>query len=93
MAIIEVNQTQSAIRKISVGSFRRRLTTTEKVAIESSTDPVVKVLDKDLMASSYVDLDFQQVIDGLAYLLSVGILANQARVDELLAGGTEDERP
>jgi hypothetical protein len=79
------------IRQISKGAFRRRLTLSEKVAIQTSTDPVVKVLDDDLKASSFVDLDYQLLIDGLNYLESIGILTS-ARVTELLADGTEDEQ-
>ncbi|AWL11934.1 hypothetical protein HMF8227_01459 [Saliniradius amylolyticus] len=80
------------IRVISIGSFRRRLSLTEKVAIEDSADSTVKVLEKDLMSSSFVDLDFPATVDGLAYLEQVGILAT-GRADELRADGTPDEQP
>lgn len=79
-----------AIRKISKGAFRRRLTLAEKVAILESADSTVKVLNEDLNASSFIDLDFQPFIDGLAYLVVVGILTD-ARKAELLADGTPDE--
>lgn len=80
------------IRVISVGSFRRRLTVAEKVAIEVSTDPVVKVLQADLANSAYVELDLKELQEALAYLVSVEILA-EARVPKLLRDGTEEERP
>ena len=80
------------IRKISVGSFRRRLTLAEKVAINLSEDPIVHVLKEDLFSSSFVDLDFVQLREGLAYLESLGILA-VGRVDELLKDGELEERP
>jgi len=79
------------IRKISKGAFRRRLTLNEKVAIQTSVDPIVKVLDEDLKASSFIDLDFKQFQDGLNYLVSQGILT-AARVAELLVDGSEDEK-
>lgn len=79
-----------AIRKISVGSFRRRLTLAEKVSIQISTDPVVQVLQQDLLTSTFVDLDFHELIAGLSYLVSVGILEEE-RVPEILNDGTEDE--
>ena len=78
------------IRKISVGSFRRRLTLTEKVAIQVSEDPVVQVLQHDLLTSSFVDLDFPELLVGLNYLVSVGIL-EASRLPEILKDGTEDE--
>jgi hypothetical protein len=80
------------IRVITVGSFRRRLTVAEKVAIRVSTDPVVQVLSEDLTSSNYVDLDSKEIIEGLQYLVSVEILED-SRVPELLQNGTEDERP
>jgi hypothetical protein len=80
------------IRVITVGSFRRRLTVAEKVAIRVSTDPVVQVLSEDLTSSNYVDLDSKEIIEGLQYLVSVEIL-EASRVPELLQNGTEDERP
>ncbi|MDT0603485.1 hypothetical protein [Thalassotalea castellviae] len=80
-----------AIRKITIGSFRRRLTLNEKVAIKQSADPVVQVLNEDLLASSYVDLDFQPFIDGLSYLTAQGLLTAE-RVVELLADGSPDEQ-
>lgn len=79
------------IRKITIGAFRRRLTLEEKVAIKTSADPVVQVLNEDLLASSFVDLDFQPFIDGLAYLVSVGLLV-EPRVAELLVDGSQDEQ-
>lgn len=80
------------IRVITVGAFRRRMSLAEKVAIEASTDPVVRVLEKDLFNSSFVDLDFDQLQEGLAYLASVGILG-EGRVAELLVDGAELEKP
>ncbi|MEZ7276056.1 hypothetical protein [Pseudoalteromonas sp. 68 DY56-GL68] len=79
------------IRVISKGAFRRRLTLNEKVAVKTSTDPVVKVLEEDLIATSNVDLDFQPLIDGLDYLISVGILTAERKA-ELLQDGEQGEQ-
>lgn len=79
------------LRIISKGAFRRRFTLTEKVAIKVSTDPVVKVLEEDLLATSNVDLDFQPLIEGLGYLASVGILTNKRKA-ELLKNGVQGEQ-
>lgn len=83
---------KAPIRVISVGSFRRRLTIAEKVAIEVSTDPVVKVIQADLANSEYVDLDLQELHEGLDYLVSIGIL-EATKIPTLLRDGTEAERP
>lgn len=87
-----VSQVTEVIRVITVGAFRRRLTVAEKVAINTSEDPVVLVLKEDLFSSDYVDLDFTQLQEGLAYLASVGILQS-FRVAELLTNGTQEEKP
>lgn len=80
------------IRKITIGAFRRRLTVTEKVAINTSLDPVVQVLKEDLASSQYVELDFQGLIDSLGYLVSQGIL-EASRLPDLLKDGVEEEKP
>jgi hypothetical protein len=86
----KIEEAPKVIRVISVGSFRRRLSLTEKVAIQVSGDPVVQVLNADLLASSFVDLDFPELIEGLNYLVSVGILEAE-RLPEILKDGTQDE--
>ena len=80
------------IRKISIGSFRRRLTLDEKVAIKVSSDPIVQVLAEDLLASSFVDLDFPEVIAGLNYLTTTDpVILTPERVVELLVDGLPEE--
>jgi len=78
------------IRKITKGSMRSRFTIAEKVAIKVSSDPIVQVLAEDMNNSSHADLDYQELIDGLNYLQSVGIIAG-GRVTELLVDGTQEE--
>lgn len=80
------------IRVISLGAFRRRLTLDEKVALQVSTDPVVQVLLADFNASTFVDLDFSGLLEGLAYLKEAKILTDD-RVTEILKDGTEEEKP
>lgn len=87
-----VPEVPEVARVITVGAFRRRLTVAEKVAINTSVDPVVHVLKEDLFSSDYVDLDFDQLHQGLDYLISVGILESE-RKDELLVDGKPEERP
>ena len=83
---------KSPLRKISIGSFRRRLTLEEKVAIKISQDPIVQVLSEDLLASSYVDLDFPEVIQGLTYLtITDPVILTPERVVELLSDGKPEE--
>jgi hypothetical protein len=92
MSVIQVLVPVIPIRRISVGSFRRRLTLNEKVAIKVSEDPVVQVLQEDLLSSTFVDLDFKGLTDGLNYLVHVGIL-EASRLPELLKDGDESEKP
>jgi hypothetical protein len=87
MALVQIKK---VIRKISIRAFRSRLTLAEKVAIKTSSDPIVQVLDDDLKASSYVDLADQELIGGIEYLVSIALLATERKA-ELLANGTQDE--
>jgi len=79
-----------AIREITLAAFRTRFTFEEKVAIESSTDAGIRVLEKDLAARSMIRLNLKQLKDGLNYYVSKGLLAAD-RVSELLQDGTTDE--
>lgn len=81
----------TGIRKITVGSFRRRIPFEARVAIEESTDTIVKVMDKDLMASTFVDLDFPEVILGVNHLVDLGILTDTEAAAVLADGSKEEE--
>lgn len=81
----------TGIRKITVGSFRRRIPFEARIAIEESTDTMVKVMDKDLMSSSFVDLDFPEVILGVNHLVDLGILTDTEAADLLADGSKEEE--
>lgn len=87
---LAVETVVAPIRRISVGSFRRRFTLAEKIAIKISQDPVVQVISEDLALSTYVDLDSTQLLEGLSYLITAGIL-QEARLEGLLGDGTTDE--
>lgn len=78
------------IREITLAAFRTRFTFAEKIAIESSTDAGIRVLEKDLAARSMIRLNLKQLKDGLNYYVSKGLLA-AGRVSKLLQDGTTDE--
>ena len=63
--------------------FRTRVTFTEKVAIKSSTDAGVQVIQDDLMAAQEIDLENQDLIDGMGYLAIQGLITS-ARVAEIM---------
>lgn len=90
MAIVDMRkywkEKKEKVRKLTIGSFRRRFTFDERVAIEESTVSAVKVLDKDLMTSSFVDLDFPEVIAGMQLLVDVGILTEERKAEMLVDG-------
>ena len=83
------------IRTISTGAMQRRFTIEEEVFIAS--DAAATVIKSRLLNASYCDLDFQDTIDGVAYIcgiLQAGaiIVDATARIAELLVDGTEQER-
>lgn len=89
---LDVPVVVAPIRNITKRAFYARLSMSEKIAIEQSDDPVVKVINKELSFSSFVDLDSPDLASGLDYLVSVNILT-AARKDELLTNGTNTEQP
>jgi len=92
MALVKTNQESKTIfiREITLAAFRTRFTFAEKIAIESSTDAGIRVLEKDLAARQIIRLDLKQLQDGLDYYISKGLLAPERKA-ELLANGTQDE--
>lgn len=72
--------------KITKLAFRNRFTLSEKISIVNTkkTDPVVEVLFDDLLVSTYIDLERQDLHDGVAYLVSISVLTQQ-RADEILS--------
>lgn len=78
------------IRIITVRAFRSRLTLAEKIAIKASQNPAVQVLDDDLKTSTFIDLDFVELQQGIDYLISEELIAPERKA-ELLADGTPEE--
>ena len=68
---------------LTILEFRTRFTFAEKVAIKSSTDAGVQVIQDDLMAAQEIDLENQDLIDGMGYLVLQGLITS-VRVAEIL---------
>lgn len=64
--------------------FSNRLTLQEHIAIETSTDPIVKVLDKQQQLAEFIDLEDQATQQGIGYLYNVGILTLE-RMNQILS--------
>lgn len=85
------------ITQITVGAFRRRLTLAEKIAVKTSSDPVIQVFNDDLMSLTYVDIKDPELLIGLQYMASENLLeltpdqTNDDRITELLRVGTQQE--
>ena len=82
MALIKIHQNKTQITRLA---FRQRFTLAEKVAIETAaeTDATTRVMLKDQEAASYIDLNRQDTINGINYLVSEGHLT-AARGEEIL---------
>ncbi len=82
------------IRVISTGAMQRRFTIPEEVFI--ATDGAATAIKSRLINASYADLDFQDTVEGVAYICGIlkagGVIADEAlRVSELLKDGTKEE--
>jgi hypothetical protein len=65
--------------------FVNCFTGAETVAIQASTDPLVKRFLLMLSVTQQVDLNDSTVQNGVGYLASIGLIA-QSRVSQILAG-------
>jgi len=67
------------ISRFTKKQFRSRLTLPKLIAIEVAlpTDPVLQVLKDDLLVAEYIDITDSETIDGIAYLVTKGILTQQ----------------
>lgn len=85
-----VNDT--SIKKITLGSFRSRLTLVEKVKIvdAAKVDSEVLVIESDLNNSSHIDLDSLELQWGIALLVQKGLIA-QERLAIILKDGESHE--
>lgn len=86
-----IEQVAAPIRDITKGSFYGRLTLAEQIALETSTDPVIKIFEKRLNYRTHVNLDFPELTEGLDYMVQQGLLQPE-RIAELRADGTEAEK-
>lgn len=64
-----------APRIITKYAARMRFTFEERAGIDTSTDTGVIVFSNDFNSAENIDLDSQEFIDGLDYLVLVGLLA------------------
>jgi hypothetical protein len=91
----------NSIRHITKLAFRNRFTQAEKIAFEMAQvdDPTatqdvrlaaaaVRVLEKDLAASAYADMNNPAVQDGLHQLEAIGVLG-AGRAEEIIWGDIE----
>lgn len=92
---------QSTIRHISKLAFRNRFTQAEKVALEMAlldnpadtqtarqTAAGLRVMEKDLQAAEYVDLNLADTQAGIRNLETLGIIA-AGRADQIIWGDIE----
>lgn len=63
-------------------SFKKLFTATEWAAIKSSSDPLIMSFVEDFEIADYMDLDHSDMIQGLDYLESEGIISS-GRADEI----------
>lgn len=84
-----------AIRKIMYSAFLDRFEVESLVAIESSNDPMVKVLEKKLQSKGQdkklIDLDDKDLENGLKYYQRKGLLLKGDTPESLLVDGTINE--
>ena len=75
---------------ISHYDFRSRFTFAEKVAIQSSTDPGIQVLEKDMMSAPMIDIENKQLNDGMDYYVSKQLLTQERR-DKIMSVNIDDD--
>lgn len=76
-----------AIRVIATKAFYRRMTQAERTTLRGTADENINDLREDLQRAPTVDLDDPELLSMLQATPLSG-----ARITELLADGTEDER-
>lgn len=89
MNLLEYEPDKEKIKIITEHHFRNRFTMAERMAFDNSIDPLMVTIRADLRAASVsnggiVNLEYQPVIDGVHAMVGIGILADQARVNEIL---------
>jgi hypothetical protein len=64
-------------------AFMNKFTLQELGAIESSLDPIVKVLQRQQAIAEFIDLSDPKTAEGIGYLVMIGILTS-TRMNEIL---------
>jgi hypothetical protein len=77
-------KTQLLSKCITKLEFMNRFTLQELGALEISTDPIIKVLQRQQALAEYIDLQDQTTKDGIGYLVQQGIIL-PVRYSEILA--------
>jgi len=85
MALIIVKQKEVEVTKITKLSFLQRFTQEERIAIRTSTDPIVVDFLELLSMAQDVDTAYPDTIAGVNYLESTG-LVGEGRAAEILKG-------
>lgn len=68
---------------LSKYEFRKRFTLDEKVALKESTDAKIQVFQDDVNAAEEIDLNNADLISGMQYAVSLGLLTDD-RAGEIL---------
>jgi len=72
------------VRLVYVTDFWLRFTSSERIGIHASADPVVQDLVRTLALFTQIDLNAQMLTDGVGYLAYTGLLSAE-RAAEILA--------
>lgn len=90
---------EDKVRIITTGAMQSRFAISEEVAINEGTDAICKVLLSRLLNAKNIDLDLEEFVSGLAYVVtwldSIGMVLGGVTVQErlltLAKDGTADE--
>jgi len=63
--------------------FKNKFTLSEQDAILSSTDPQVKRIWLDLVTASVIDIEDEDTISGVMYLVTIGLLTESRKAEIL----------
>ena len=78
--LVEFVQRQKILTKLE---FYSRFQLAESVAIETSTDPILKVLQKQQTIAEYIDLNDPDTLQGVGYLYNTGIITMERMLEIL----------
>ena len=89
MTLIKVSM--PPITLITPYAFMQRFTQPERTALRKSTDDIVIDMLEGLKAASYININDTNLIAGLGYVESIGLLA-AGRKDAMIVSGAEQEK-